>query len=92
MYNLRARKNFVVISYDISDNRRRNSVMKLLEKYGKRINLSVFECMVTDSALDRLKSEIDKKIDKKNDRVAIYPICIGCYSKIEYLPPEKRSF
>ncbi len=92
MRTLRAKKNFIVVVYDISDDKRRNNVMKLLEKFGKRINLSVFECMVSDSTLARLKEDIIRKIDRKNDRVAIYPICIGCYSKIDYLIPEKRTF
>lgn len=92
MKTLKAKKNFIVVAYDISDDKRRNSVMKLLEKVGKRINLSVFECMVTDSTLVRLKQDIDRKINNKEDRVAIYPICINCYSKIEYLLPEKRTF
>lgn len=92
MSTFRAKKNFIVVAYDISDDKRRNSVMKLLEKVGKRINLSVFECMVSDTTLARLKVDIARKIDRKNDRVAIYPICIGCYSKIEYLLPEKRTF
>ena len=33
-----------VISYDISENKIRNKVAKILEGYGKRIQYSVFEC------------------------------------------------
>ena len=35
---------FVLITYDISDNKRRSKVEKLLLEVGYRVNLSVFEC------------------------------------------------
>lgn len=92
MGTIRAKKNFIVVVYDISDDSRRTKVMKLLAKVGNRINASVFECMVTDAVLERLKQDISKMIDRQEDRVAIYPICLSCYSKIEYLLPIKPTF
>lgn len=92
MGQFKAKKNFIVVAYDISDDKRRSRVMKLLEQVGKRINLSVFECMVTDSTLQQLKNDIGRKINRKEDYVVIYPICMNCYTKIEYLLPEERNF
>ncbi|MDE6681783.1 MAG: CRISPR-associated endonuclease Cas2, partial [Muribaculaceae bacterium] len=74
---MRAKKNFVVIAYDIADDRRRNKVMKVLEKVGTRINLSVFECMLTDRQFEKLKKDIYDKINIKEDSVAYYPICVN---------------
>ena len=37
------RKHFYVVTYDISDDKRRNQVVKLLESLGTRMNYSVFE-------------------------------------------------
>ena len=48
---MKARKRFVVIAYDITKTKTRNSVVKKVLRYGGRINLSVFECMLTDSQL-----------------------------------------
>lgn len=89
---MRAKKNFIVIAYDIGDDRRRSHVVKLLEKVGVRINFSVFECMLTDSQYIKLKTEIYKKIKPREDTVVYYPICMDCYSKIVYQPELKRKY
>ena len=89
---MRAKKNFVVIAYDIADDRRRNKVMKVLEKVGTRINLSVFECMLTNRQFEKLKKDIYDKINIKEDSVAYYPICVNCYTKILYQLPKARTF
>lgn len=88
---MRAKKNFIVIAYDISDDRRRSHVVKLLEKVGLRINFSVFECLLTDTQYAKLKTEIYKKIKPKEDTVVYYPICMDCYTKIVYQPEQKRK-
>lgn len=84
---IRAKKNLIVVAYDVSDDKRRNRVMKLLQKYGSRINYSVFECMVTDAQLKRLQKDILAKLDVKEDSVVYYPICVSCYSKVCYQRP-----
>ena len=89
---MRAKKNFIVIAYDISDDRRRNHVVKLLEKVGLRINFSVFECLLTDNQYTKLQNDIAKRINFKEDLVIYYPICMDCYSKILYQPEQKRKF
>ena len=85
---IRAKKNLIVVAYDVSDDRRRNRVMKLLLKYGSRINYSVFECMVTDAQLKELQKAVLTKIDVKEDSVVYYPICVNCYSKVCYQRPS----
>lgn len=85
---IRAKKNLIVVAYDITDNKRRNRIVKLLLKYGSRINFSVFECMLTDSQLEQLKVEIFGKINSKEDIVVYYPICVKCYSRVFYQRPE----
>ena len=89
---MRAKKNFVVVAYDISDNRRRRKIVKILEKLGVRINFSVFECMLTDSQYEKLRDEIGRKIKPKEDMVAYYPICVDCYTKIVYQPDIRQRY
>lgn len=88
---MRARKNFVVIAYDIALTRRRNKVVKAVIKYGGRINMSVFECMLTDSRLAALERDLEKLIDPETDQVAIYPLCLDCYARIRYMPVRKKD-
>ncbi len=86
---VKARKTFCVVAYDISDNKRRLKVVKILEKLGVRINYSVFECMLTRTQLETLQKEIAPLINKKEDTVAYYPICVKCFSKIIYQPTSR---
>ena len=87
---MRARKRFVVIAYDITKTKKRNKVVKQILKYGGRVNLSVFECLLTDSQLSKLKDEIAKLIDSKTDQIAYYTLCVDCFTKIVYQPVRKR--
>ncbi|WP_308549443.1 CRISPR-associated endonuclease Cas2 [uncultured Parabacteroides sp.] len=89
---MRAKKNFVIVAYDVADDRRRSHVVKLLEKVGVRINYSVFECMLTDSQFEKLQVNIGAKIDSREDRIVYYPIYVGCYTKIVYQPERKSKY
>lgn len=89
---MRAKKNFVVVAYDVSDDRRRSHVVKILEKVGVRINYSVFECMLTDVQYEKLRRNIGDKINQKEDRVVYYSICVDCYTKIVYQPASRRKY
>jgi CRISPR-associated protein Cas2 len=84
-------KLFVVVAYDVADDRRRARVVKVLEKIGVRVNFSVFECLVSRSRFEKLQQELAQKIDSKEDRVNYYPICVDCYSKIVYQPEKPRK-
>lgn len=87
---MRAKKKFVVIAYDIANDKRRNHVVKVLEKIGVRVNYSVFECMLTDVQYMKLQTNLLSLINTKEDTIAYYPICIECYAKIVYQSANKR--
>ena len=89
---MRARKLICVIVYDIAETKRRNKVVKLLEKYGVRINYSVFECMLTSLQKEKLLVKLTSIVVAKEDQIAVYPICVDCYSKVNYLPSLNQSF
>jgi CRISPR-associated protein Cas2 len=86
----RAKRIFCVIAYDIQEDRKRTKIAKLLEKYGYRINYSVFECMLTEKQYGTLQEQIRSKINPKEDTVIYYPICMDCFAKIIY-QPERQS-
>lgn len=88
---VRAKKKFCVIAYDIREDRKRERVSKILEKYGIRVNYSVFECMFTDAQLLQVQEKIEKQLNKRCDTVIYYPICINCYTKIIYQPTHRKT-
>lgn len=89
---MRAKKNFIVVAYDVADDRRRSHVVKILEKIGVRINYSVFECMLTDVQFVKLQERISAEIDNREDRIVYYPICVNCYTKIVYQPDRRLKY
>lgn len=86
----KAKRIFCVIAYDIHDDKLRGKVSKELEKYGYRINLSVFECMFTARQFVAIRQVIDKLIQSKKDSVVYYPICVDCFTRIVYQPQKKK--
>lgn len=87
---MKARKSFIVIAYDITDDRRRYRVVKALKQYGTAINMSVYECMLTDSQFEKLRIRLGKLIDVESDKIVYYPICMDCFTKITYQPEKIR--
>ncbi|WP_295421683.1 CRISPR-associated endonuclease Cas2 [Sulfurovum sp.] len=82
-----------VIIYDISDDKRRKLVSDLLQGYGKRVNRSVFECLVSSqSKLKKLKAGLAEMVDKKTDSVRVYTLCLSCIEKSEGLCGEPHPF
>jgi len=70
--------------------KKRNKIAKLLEDLGARINFSVFECMITQSQLNRLQKDIEKYVDKNTDTVVYYTLCVDCFTKIVVQPELKN--
>jgi len=89
---MKARKIFCVVAYDIQNDKKRNKVSKSLEEFGVRINLSVFECMLTSSQLNKLQIKTAKLIDPQTDLIVYYTICVDCYTKIRYQPEQKKVY
>lgn len=60
------------VSYDIQDNRRRVKLAKLLLRFGKRVQKSVFEIQLSDKELPVLVRQIERIIKEEKDSVRIY--------------------
>ena len=65
---------FVLIIYDIVDNKKRLAFAKKLNGYGFRVQKSAFEAMITESLYRKLIDEIPRMIDKELDSVRVYKI------------------
>jgi CRISPR-associated protein Cas2 len=70
----------VIIAYDVSDDRRRYHLCKALERYGMRIQYSVFELFLTDKELQKLVDQLNNLIDNAADRLLVLQLCGGCHA------------
>lgn len=84
-----------VISYDLSNDRRRTRLAKILEGFGQRVQYSVFECDLTAQQYGILKRKMCKLIvPDEGDSLRIYRLCAACVRTIELVgqgPPVETS-
>lgn len=78
----------LVVTYDVDTTdsagaKRLRKVAKLCEKYGMRVQNSVFEVLVDASQLVVLKNELRKIIDTEHDSVRFYRLGNSYQGKIE---------
>lgn len=60
-----------LVCYDISDPKRLRSVHKVLKGYGKVWQFSVFFCVLKDIDRVRLQTDLEERVNQKEDRVMI---------------------
>ena len=75
----------VVVSYDITDDRRRTRVAKTLAGFGTRVQYSVFDCLLNEKQLARLRVKLEEIIDQRVDSVRFYRLCSRCRSAVVVL-------
>ena len=76
-------KQFIVVVYDISSDRRRTKLHNALLDYGTPVQYSVFECLLDAEGLQRMKRAVDRVIRPRVDRVRYYYLCQSCLKKVE---------
>jgi CRISPR-associated protein Cas2 len=76
-------KMYVVISYDINDDTKRQRVAKVLESIIKRVQYSVFEGEVPAQILNEKVREALRYIDKESDSLRVYRLCASCVHKAD---------
>jgi CRISPR-associated protein Cas2 len=69
---------FILIAYDIADDRRLKQVAKLMEAYGERVQRSVFECLINDHQLQVLMHKLKHLMKRNEDKVQFYHLCEAC--------------
>ena len=63
---------YVVITYDISEDKRRTKIHSVLKSYGQWVQYSVFECDLTEVQYARLRSRLNKLICYEEDSICFY--------------------
>jgi CRISPR-associated protein Cas2 len=76
-------KQFWVIVYDLSSDRRRTRLHNALLDFGTPVQYSVFECWVTADQFKRLRARVNKIIRPNQDHVRYYFLCAACAARIE---------
>jgi CRISPR-associated protein Cas2 len=66
---------FVVVTYDIADDQRRQRVASELANFGERVQYSVFECHLTSLQVEELQQRLSALIVPAEDCVRYYPLC-----------------
>ncbi len=70
------------IAYDISDDKRRRHVVKILMGVAYRVQKSVFEGILSSDEIKEITTKLADIINPKQDSVRFYPLCESCNSKI----------
>ena len=70
-----------VVTYDIPNDKRRKKVSDLLEGYGRRVQYSVFECLLTSA--NRIKAPAPTKVKLEEDSVRFYPISAHTLGQVD---------
>ncbi len=73
---------YVIVAYDVSDDRMRARLAKRLLDFLPRVQKSVFEGEVPDHRLGELERTLRDGIDPETDRVRIYSLCRRCRSSV----------
>ena len=75
---------FIIVCYDIVDNKRRSRIAKVMKSYGYRVQKSVFECQLDDDRKYlQMKKAIEKTINREEDSVRYYFLCARCQGNVE---------
>ena len=85
----------VLVTYDVSTEtpegkKRLRDVAKLCTKLGQRVQNSVFECVIDNAAYLKLKAELSRLIEPKEDSLRFYLIGNHYESKVEVVGKEFR--
>ncbi|MBD2521755.1 CRISPR-associated endonuclease Cas2 [Nostoc sp. FACHB-133] len=80
---------YIVVSYDIPEDKRRTKIHSVLKSYGQWMQLSVFECNITSTQYAKLRSRLAKLIKSDTDSVRFYFLCGCCQAKVERIGGEQ---
>ena len=78
-----------LVTYDMNTTtkqgrRRLRRVAKACEDFGQRVQFSVFECLVSEADLVRLRKKVLDEIDESEDSVRIYRFSEADHGKVEH--------
>ncbi len=82
---------YIVVAYDIEDDRRRNRLHKALKSFGTPVQYSIFECIIDKDQFERMKEMAKKLIKDDTDLIRYYNLCEACQKRIEMNAPGIKA-
>lgn len=83
----------ILVSYDISDDKRRYKVAKIMEGYGYRVQYSVFECELETPKLMELSKRLRPLVNPKSEEsIRFYVLCADCAQKVKVIGNDQVRF
>ncbi len=76
-------RQFIVVTYDIPNDRRRTKLHNVLKNFGTPVQYSVFECLVDAKELAQMRRAVERVIKPRLDSVRYYTLCRACQARIE---------
>jgi CRISPR-associated protein Cas2 len=81
----------IVVTYDITKNKVRRKVFRILESYGAWKQYSVFELEISDVQHIQMREKIRSVIEEQ-DRVRFYELCERCVKKVAEIGEPSPEF
>jgi CRISPR-associated protein Cas2 len=75
-------RSFYILAYDITSDKRRAKIARLMESLGERVQGSVFEAYLTQTELDKLVRKVKRVLNEEEDSLRVYFLCSACREKI----------
>lgn len=79
---------FVVVVYDISDDKRRTKLHDVLLNYGTPVQYSVFECLVDPAEWTALRHKLVQEIAHDRDSIRFYFLGSNWKRRVEHIGIE----
>jgi len=79
---------YAIVVYDIAE-KRVSKILKVCRKYLNWVQNSVLEGEITEAKLEKLKTELKKKMNEEEDSVIIYTFRTTRYSNRELIGIRK---
>ncbi len=86
----------VLITYDVNTQttqgkRRLSKVAKVCTNYGRRVQNSVFECIVDNTQLAMIKHQIERIINPEEDSVRYYMLGNQFHNRIDHIGKDNGT-
>lgn len=75
----------LLVTYDITNDKKRTKFAKFLSGYGSRVQYSVFKVKNSKRILNIITTTIEQKFSKSfegEDSIYIFSVCDGCNKKV----------
>ncbi|MCP4422782.1 MAG: CRISPR-associated endonuclease Cas2 [Chloroflexi bacterium] len=77
------KQQFILVTYDISNDKRRTKLHNTLLNHGTPVQYSVFECLLDEKGEKQMRQAVKRVIRPRKDHVRFYYLCASCLKKVE---------